>query len=390
MALSNCFTTLCFLILSVPAFIFGCAQNSATGIPLLSENRTPAGTQASATPNFVALAQKLRPVVVNVSATVVRRPQQRRAPTSPDDSMDQELEPFFGGRAPKAEIRQRTLGSGVIIGTNGTILTNAHVIDHADRILVRLSDKRQFTAETIAKDLKTDIAIIKIGAKEPLQTAQLGDSDGLQVGEWVMAVGNPFGLDNTVTSGIVSATGRHIGAGPFDNFIQTNATINPGNSGGPLVNARGEVVGINLAIVNQGGGNSGIAFATPISLVKELLPQLERTGKVTRSSAGLAVQEITSDLADALGLDKAEGALVAGLAKGGPAERAGIQLGDVITEYDGKPVKESTELASMIARTPVDKQVQVTLLRDKKPFKVAMTVEESKESEGQEEPGQLG
>lgn len=389
--MANFFMVLCLLIASFPAFITGCAQDSATGMPsLLNKTQTSADTQTSGAPNFVALAQKLKPVVVNVSATFVQRPQKQQAPASPGDSMDELLEPFFRAPAPKVEIRQRTLGSGIIIGTNGTILTNAHVINHADRILVRLSDKREFPAEIVAKDLKTDIAIIKIDTKERLQTAQLGDSDVLQVGEWVMAVGNPFGLDNTVTSGIVSATGRHIGAGPFDNFIQTNATINPGNSGGPLVNGRGEVVGINLAIVNEGGGNSGIAFATPISLVKELLPQLERTGKVTRSWAGLAVQEMTSDLADVLGVEKTEGVLVAGLAKGGPAERAGIQLGDIITEYDGKPVKESGELALMIARTPLDKQVQVRLLRDNKPFKIAMTVEESKESDGQEEPGKLG
>ncbi len=377
----NFLFTLFVLILSFPAFIAGCAQDSAT----LGNGQRPA---VSSTPDFVALAQKLKPVVVNVSATVVQRPQKEEAPS--DDALDELLQPFFGVPSPRVEMRQRTIGSGVIIGTNGTILTNAHVVNNADRILVRLSDKREFPAEMVAKDLKTDIAIIKIDAKEKLQTAQLGDSDGLQVGEWVMAVGNPFGLDNTVTSGIVSATGRHIGAGPFDNFIQTNATINPGNSGGPLVNGRGEVIGINLAIVNQGGGNSGIAFATPISLVKELLPQLERTGKVTRSWAGLAVQEMTSDLADALGLEKAQGALVAGLAKGGPAEKAGLQLGDVITEYDGKAVKESTELAAMIARTPVGKQVRVKLLRDKNPFEVSMVVEEAKEFEGPEKPGRLG
>ncbi len=335
------------------------------------------------------LAKKLRPVVVNVSSTVVRGPQEQQSPASPGNSTDELLEPFFGVPRP-AEPREQILGSGVIIGTNGTILTNAHVVNNADRILVRLADKREFPATMVAKDLKTDIAIIKIDAKKKLKTAQLGDSDRLQVGEWVMAVGNPFGLDNTVTSGIVSAIGRHIGAGPFDNFIQTNASINPGNSGGPLVNARGEVVGINLAIVNQGGGNAGIAFATPIKLVKELLPELESTGKVTRGWAGLAVQEITSQLADALGLEKAEGALVAGLAKGGPAERAGIRLGDVITEYDGKPVKESADLPLMIARTPVDKRVQVRLLREKKPLKVAMTIEESKESDGRHEPGRLG
>jgi serine protease Do len=241
----------------------------------------------------------------------------------------------------------------------------------------------------VGKDLKTDIDIVKIAAKEKLQTIQLGDSDDLQVGEWVMAVGNPFGLDSTVTSGIVSAKGRHIGAGPYDNFIQTNASINPGNSGGPLVNAAGQVIGINVAIVNQGGGNSGIAFATPINLVKELLPQLERTGKVTRGWAGLVVQEMTSELAETLGV-QGSGALVAGLAKGGPAERAGIKLGDIITEYDGKEVKESAELPLLVARTPVDKKVLVKVVRDRNEISLAITVEESKQTDSPGEAGELG
>jgi serine protease Do len=377
--MGNVLMLVCLVMVSLPAFIGGCASSSSPGT-LSSSSQS---TQTSGAPDFVALAQKLKPVVVNVSATIAPRPQKQQPPASPEGSPDEGLNPFSGEPAPSPAIRQKTLGSGVIIGANGTILTDAHVIDHADRILVRLADKREFPAEIVGADLTSDIAIIKINTKEPLQTAQFGDSDGLQVGEWVMAVGNPFGLDNTVTSGIISATGRHIGAGPFNNFIQTNATINPGNSGGPLVNRHGEVVGINLALVSQGGGNSGIAFATPISLVKELLPELQRTGKVTRSSAGLAVQEITPDLADALGLESAEGALVAGLAKDGPAERAGIQLGDVITEYDGKPIRESNDLPSMIARTPVDKTVQVTLLRNKQPLRLAVVVEESRESAGQ-------
>jgi serine protease Do len=297
---------------------------------------------------------------------------------------------FFGVPPPPATPRlQQILGSGFVVGSNGIILTNAHVVHNADKITVRFFDKREFPAMLQGQDLKTDIAIIKIDAKEKLQTVQLGNSDDLQVGEWVMAVGNPFGLDNTVTSGIVSAKGRHIGATPYDNFIQTNASVNPGNSGGPLVNAAGQVIGINLAIVNQGGSNSGIAFATPINLVKELLPQLERTGKVSRGWAGLAVQEMTSDLAQTLGVQGSRGALVAGLARGGPAERAGIKLGDIITEYDGKQVKEPADLPALVARTPADKKVQVKLLRDHNLVTVAMTIQEAKESDSPNEADEL-
>jgi serine protease Do len=282
---------------------------------------------------------------------------------------------------PAAQKLQHNLGSGFVVGSAGTILTNAHVVHNADRITVKLFDKREFPATVLGEDLTTDIAILKIEANEKLQTVQLGNSDDVQVGEWVMAVGNPFGLDNTVTSGIVSAKGRHIGAGPYDSFIQTNASLNPGNSGGPLVNAAGQVIGINLAIVNQGGANSGIAFATPINLVKEILPQLQRMGKVTRGWAGLAVQELTSDLAETLGVQTSRGALVAGLVRGGPAERAGIKLGDIITEYDGKPVNEPAELPALVARTPIDKKVQVKLMRDNNPLSVAMTVEQARDTD---------
>ena len=334
-------------------------------------------------PNFVALARKIQPVVVNVSSTIADRRQNKN---SANPRRDDSLEHFFGVPPPApAQRLQHNLGSGFVVGSSGLILTNAHVVHNADRITVKLFDKREFPAAVVGKDLKTDVAIIKIDANEKLQTAQLGDSDNVQVGEWVMAVGNPFGLDNTVTSGIVSAKGRHIGAGPYDSFIQTNASLNPGNSGGPLVNGAGQVIGINLAIVNQGGANTGIAFATPINVVKEILPQLQRTGKVARGWAGLAVQELNSDLAETLGLQMSHGALVAGIVRGGPAERAGINLGDVITEYDGKPVNEPADLPALVARTPIDKQVQVKLMRDDRPLTLAMIVEEAKDTDSTDE-----
>jgi serine protease Do len=196
-----------------------------------------------------------------------------------------------------------------------------------------------------------------------------------------MAIGNSFGLDSTVTSGIVSAKGRHIGAGPYDNFIQTDASINPGNSGGPLINLQGEIVGINSAIVTQTGGNMGIGFATPINLVKELLPDLKKKGKVTRGALGVVIQEVTPTIADSLGMDKVRGALVAGVSKGGPAEHAGIKIGDVITEFDGKEVKEANDLPTMVARTAVNKIVSVKLLRDKKESTASVTIGELKEEQ---------
>ena len=344
------------------------------------------------TPDFVDLAKKLRPVVVNVSSTrVMRKGAPGQAPVPGNESSEEEwLERFFRERAP-SQGRQQNLGSGFIVESDGTILTNYHVVGNAQKIMVRLSDKREFPARIIGSDPKTDIAVLKIDVKETLPVVRFGDSSQLEVGEWVMAVGNPFGLDNTVTSGIVSAKGRHLGAGPYDDFIQTDAPINPGNSGGPLVNGQGEVVGINVAILSQTGASIGIGFATPIDLVKELLPELEAKGKVTRGWAGLTIQEITPDLAEALGLAKPAGALVAGLAKDGPAERGGIRVGDVVTEYDGQEIKAAGDFPIMVARTPVQKKVEVKVLRERSELRLAMTIgelDEPPEPDGAE--GEIG
>jgi serine protease Do len=223
--------------------------------------------------------------------------------------------------------------------------------------------------------------------------ASLGDSDRLEVGEWVVAIGNPFGLDSTVTSGIVSAKGRHIGQGPYDNFIQTDASINPGNSGGPLINLRGEVVGINTAIFSRTGGNMGIGFAIPVNLAKELLPQLRGKGRVTRGYLGVLIQKVTPEIAESLGMDKGHGALVANVSKDGPAEKAGVKVGDVIVDFDGKEVKDSGDLPIIVARTPVDKKVRMKVLRDKKEVTLAVSVGELKEEEvvaSIPEKGELG
>jgi serine protease Do len=256
-----------------------------------------------------------------------------------------------------------------------------------------LSDDSEYDAKVIGRDTKTDIAVIKIETKGNLSAANLGDSDRLEVGEWVVAIGNPFGLDNTVTSGIVSAKGRHINQGPYDNFIQTDASINPGNSGGPLINLRGEVIGINTAIFTRSGGNIGIGFAIPINLVKELLPQLRGKGKVTRGYLGVLIQKVTPEIAESLGMDKGYGALVANVSKDGPAEKAGVKVGDVITEFDGKEVKDSADLPIIVARTPVEKKVRMKVLRDKKEVILNVAVGELKEEEivaSAPEKGELG
>lgn len=248
-------------------------------------------------PDFVTLAKKLRPIVVNISTTQLsEREDTSSSPFEQEDPTGDFWRRFFGGPSPRWPQRQKSLGSGFLIDRDGSILTNNHVVENAERIVVKLADEREFEAKVVGKDSKTDIAVIKINTPGGLPVAPLGDSDRLEVGEWVMAIGNPFGLDSTVTSGIVSAKGRHIGAGPYDNFIQTDASINPGNSGGPLINLRGEVVGINTAIFSRSGGNIGIGFAIPINLVKELLPQLKGMGKVIRGYLGVIIQKVTPEI----------------------------------------------------------------------------------------------
>jgi len=357
------------------------------------EVRTTAAA-AQGLPDFVMLAKKLRPVVVNISTTQMSEGAQGfGSPFGEEDPFGDFWRKFFGGPIPRGPQRQKSLGSGFIIDRDGSILTNNHVVENAEKIVVKLADEREFEAKVIGKDSKTDIAVIKINAKGNFALPPMGDSDQLEVGEWVMAIGNPFGLDSTVTAGIVSAKGRHIGAGPYDNFIQTDASINPGNSGGPLINLRGEVVGINTAIFSRTGGNIGIGFAIPINLVKELLPQLKGKGKVTRGYLGVLIQKITPEIAESLGLEKARGALVANVSKDGPADHAGVKVGDVIIEFDGKEIKDSNDLPIIVARTPVDKKARLKVLRDKKEVTLTVTVGELKDEEvvaSTKEKGELG
>jgi len=331
--------------------------------------------------SFADLAEKLKPSVVNISTTKTVRGGGMRSPFgqgSPFDRYfggDDFFERFFGD-TPQREFKQKSLGSGFIISHDGYIFTNNHVVEQADKILVKLSDGKEYEAKVIGKDAKTDIALIKIKPNDSLPVAETGDSDRLRVGDWVIAIGNPFGLEQTVTAGIVSAKGRVIGAGPYDNFIQTDASINPGNSGGPLFNMEGKVIGINTAIVAQG---QGIGFAIPISMAKTILPDLKAKGKVTRGWLGVSVQDITEEIAKNMKLKDRSGALIADVFKGDPADKAGIKSGDVVTEVNGKKIKNTHELLMMIAAFRVGETIKMKILRDGQEKEVSLMVAERKE-----------
>jgi serine protease Do len=286
---------------------------------------------------------------------------------------------FFGQQMPH-NYKEHGLGSGVIISPDGYIVTNNHVVGHADSIHVTLMDKREFTANVIGKDPKTDLALIKINTKQPMPYAALGDSNKSEVGDWVLAIGSPFGFNLTVTSGIISAKGRALG-GNYDNFIQTDASINPGNSGGPLFNTQGQVIGVNTAIYSNTGSNSGIGFAIPINLGKSVVEQLKEHGRVVRGWLGVEIQEVTPDLAKSFGLPQASGALVAGVEKEGPAGHAGIQRGDIITKFNGNIVHDEHELPEMVAATPIGKEVPVEVIRGGKHVTINATIKELKEQQ---------
>ena len=403
-------------VVLIVGFVAGGGFNKFYAERPLANNAYAASTapEVRGLPDFVGLAKKLTPSVVNVSTTQAvsggqsgQNPFSRRGDRPPrggggeEDPFGDFWRRFFGnppgggggGGGGGRGFRQQSLGSGFIIDRDGTILTNNHVVENGQKITVKLNDGREFEAKVIGKDAKTDIAVIKIDAKGDLPVAPLGDSEKLEVGEWVVAIGNPFGLESTVTAGIVSAKGRHIGAGPYDNFIQTDASINPGNSGGPLINLRGEVIGLNTAIFSQSGGNIGIGFATPINSAKEILPELKSKGKVTRGWLGVSIQSVTPDIASSMGLERNRGALVADVLKDGPAERAGLKVGDVIVSFDGTEIKDSSDLPAIVARTRPNKQVSVKILRDKKDMTIPVTISELKEEEviaSAKEKGELG
>ena len=337
--------------------------------------------------SFAELIKKAGPSVVNIIAVkVMNTPDQGSSPFGMEDPLRDFFERFFGGQLPQ-EYRQNALGTGFIIDTEGFILTNNHVVEQTEELKVRLSDEKEFKAQIVGRDPKTDLALIKIDAQKPLVPLILGDSDSLEVGDWVVAIGNPFGLGNTVTAGIVSAKYRQIGGGPYDNFIQTDASINPGNSGGPLLDLDGEVIGVNSAIFSQSGGNIGIGFAIPINMAKQLLPQL-RKGKVSRSWLGVMIQNITPELKAKLRLGTDEGALVSDVVSGGPAEKAGIKRGDVILQFDGKPIRSSHDLPFVVASTLIGKTVVVEVMRVNQRMNLQVETEELKEEDEAAPPGE--
>ncbi|MCY6379973.1 DegQ family serine endoprotease [Hoeflea prorocentri] len=325
--------------------------------------------EAAQGPESVAdLAEGLLDSVVNIS-TSQRVSSNRRTPRPriPEGSPFQDFfDEFFGERDGDQQPRSRrvnSLGSGFVIDAQGIIVTNNHVIAEADDIEVNFADGTKLTAEVVGADPKTDIAVLKVEPEQPLTAVPFGDSNALRIGDWVMAIGNPFGLGGTVTTGIVSARGRDINSGPYDNFIQTDAAINRGNSGGPLFNQEGEVIGVNTAIISPTGGSIGIGFAVPSDLVQTVVAQLREFGETRRGWLGVRIQPVTDDIAESLDMAEAKGALVAGIIKGGPVDNGTVEPGDVIIRFDGQEVEDMRDLPRIVAESPVGKEVEVVLIR---------------------------
>ncbi|MBV8771042.1 MAG: Do family serine endopeptidase [Deltaproteobacteria bacterium] len=311
-------------------------------------------------PDFVALAAKLSPAVVNISAEQFS--EEKGIESSPPENDNDPLGRFGQPFGEYGLNRPHSLGSGFIINRTGSILTNAHVIEGAQQILVTLKDGRQYSARLIGRDTKTDIALIRIFANGNLPVAPLGDSDQVQVGQWVMAIGNPFGFDHSVTAGIVSAKGRFI-PGNYDDFIQTDASINPGNSGGPLISLSGAVVGVNSAIYTRSGSNMGIGFAIPVNLVKEELPQLSARGKVIRGWLGVYIEQVSAAAAKRAKMAQPHGAMVTEVLANGPAAAAGLRRGDIIIEFDHHTVGDSQELPLLVGAAPIGRTVRIRIVR---------------------------
>lgn len=363
---------LCFFMATLVISFVGAIKFSTTSLGIYQCDAVAASTvdNTGVPLSFAELAERLKPSVVNISTTKTVSSGGMGSFESPFRGSP--FEKFFGGDEffrrffgdiPERQFQQRSLGSGFIISKEGYIFTNNHVVEKSDKILVKLSNGKEYAAEIKGKDEKTDIALIKINAKNDLPVANLGDSSKIRVGDWVVAIGNPFGLEQTVTAGIVSAKGRVIGAGPYDDFIQTDASINPGNSGGPLFNLKGEVVGINTAIIAKG---QGIGFAIPIDMAKKIMEQLKEKGKVVRGWLGVSVQDITEDIAKQLGIKTQKGALIADVFKGDPADKAGIKTGDVIIEIDGQEINNTHELLKIVAGVAVGKEIKVKIMRNGK------------------------
>jgi serine protease Do len=339
--------------------------------------------------SFADLAERLLPAVVNVATTQTvtdRGPAMDMPQFPPGSPLEDLFKDFFerngGNNRPQQPRRAQSLGSGFIVSADGIVVTNNHVIADADEITVRLHDDAEFPAKLLGTDPKTDVAVLKIDTGgRVLPFVKFGDSDRMRVGDWVVAIGNPFGLGGTVTAGIVSARGRDIGQGPYDDFIQTDASINRGNSGGPLFNLEGDVIGINTAIFSQSGGSIGIGFAISSKLATNVLTQLREFGRTRRGWLGVRIQQVTDEIAESLGLDKARGALVADVTADGPAKAAGIQSGDVILSFAGQDVSEMRELPRIVAETEVGKTVSVKVWRNGKPVEFSAKLGELEQAE---------
>jgi serine protease Do len=327
-------------------------------------------------PDFTDLVERQGPAVVNISTTQsARNPLLPQVPNlREDDPFYEFFRRFIPNPGPR-EFQSQSLGSGFIVSADGYIMTNAHVVDAADEITVRLTDKREYKAKVIGADRRTDLALIKIEASG-LPVVRFGDPNKLKVGEWVVAIGSPFGFENSVTAGIVSAKGRSLPQENYVPFIQTDVAVNPGNSGGPLFNLRGEVVGINSQIYSRTGGFMGLSFAIPIDVANQIAQQLRTAGKVTRGRIGVVIQALTKELVESFGLTRMQGALVNSVEKGGPAEKAGIEAGDVILQFDGKPVISSEDLPRLVGAVRPGNRVTVQIWRNKQPRDVQIVVGE--------------
>ncbi len=372
-ALALCFTAVLFSFVPAHAQLFGKKEQALAPIE-------------GAPSSFADLSDKLVPAVVNISSTqkIEKSEDYPELPEFPEGSPFEQFFEEFRERRGEAlpDVPAASLGSGFVIdGEKGYVVTNNHVIKDADEVRVTFHDDTSMVAEIVGKDDKTDLALLKIKTDKKIPAVKFGNSDSMRVGDWVIAIGNPFGLGGTVTAGIISARKRDIQAGPYDDFIQTDASINRGNSGGPMFNMQGEVIGINTAIFSPSGGSVGIGFAIPSSLAKPIIDQLIKYGKTRRGWLGVRIQTVTEEIAESLGLKGVQGALVASLTKGGPAEKAGLQPGDIILEFNGQALTGMRQLPRAVAETAVDEKVPLTYWRDGKKMTTSVVVGELEKAE---------
>ena len=366
-------------VIAAAAIAFSGALLSTT--PAVASGLAPQATVATTQlPDFVQLVEKYGKGVVNISTVREARVVEGADPFGFDERHAEIFRrfgfPFPFGGGPRQEPERRGTGSGFIISADGLILTNHHVVDGADEIKVRLTDNREFTGKVLGSDAKTDIAVVKIEAKD-LPYLTMGNSDELKVGEWVAAIGSPFGLDNTVTSGIVSAKSRKLPSDQYVPFIQTDVAVNPGNSGGPLFNMKGEVVGINSQIFSTSGGFMGLSFAIPSNLAMQIKDQLVKNGKVTRGRIGVVIQSVTQDLAESFGMKAPKGAIVSQVEKDGPAAKAGLQEGDIITAVNGKAIDDSVDMPVIIGSMAPGSIAKLSIIRNNKDMTLDVKVEEA-------------